>query len=56
MKKQALTLILALLMVLPLFTACSENAADTTEDTAAAADTQAETQQQQEEADNGRDL
>jgi len=36
MKKQALTLLLALLMVLPLFTACSENAADTTEDTAAA--------------------
>ena len=34
MKKQALTLLLALLMVLPMFTACSENAADT-ENTAA---------------------
>lgn len=29
MKKRALTLLIALLMVLPMFTACSENAADT---------------------------
>ncbi len=36
MKKQALTLLLALLMVLPMFTACSENAADTPEETTAA--------------------
>ena len=35
MKKRALTLLIALLMVLPMFTACSENAADTTETTAA---------------------
>ena len=34
MKKQALTLLLALLMVLPMFTACSENAADKEETTA----------------------
>ena len=35
MKKQALTLLLALMMVLPMFTACSENAADNTEPTTA---------------------
>ena len=35
MKKQALTLLLALLMVLPMFASCSENAADKTETTAA---------------------
>lgn len=34
MKKRALTLLIALLMVLPMFTACSENAADNAETTA----------------------
>ena len=34
MKKRALTLLIALLMVLPTLAACSENAADNTETTA----------------------
>ena len=42
MKKKALTLLLALMMVLPMFTACSENAADNTAETTAA-DTAANT-------------
>mgnify|MGYP003293749454 CR=1 FL=1 len=49
MKKRALTLLIALLMVLPMFTACSENAADTTETTAADTTTTVETPSAEEE-------
>ena len=49
MKKRALTLLIALLMVLPMFTACSENAADTTETTAADTTTTVETPSADEE-------
>ena len=48
MKKRALTLLIALLMVLPMFTACSENAADT-ETTAAETTTTVETPSADEE-------
>ena len=49
MKKRALTLLIALLMVLPMFTACSENAADNAETTAADTTTTTETPSADEE-------
>ncbi len=49
MKKRALTLLLACLMVLPTFTACSENAADKSDETAAAETTAQNTPSAEEE-------